>query len=47
VTLDSGTATLPVTFTSVGTHQIMASYTGSSGYAVSTKEDALPIIIDK
>jgi hypothetical protein len=46
-TLDSGTATLPVTFATVGTHQIMASYTGSSGYAVSTTEDALLIIIDK
>lgn len=46
-TLESGTATLPVTFTTVGTHQIMASYTGSSGYAVSTTKDALPISIDK
>ncbi len=46
-TLDSGTATLPVTFTTSGTHQIMARYNGSSGYAVSTTEDALPIIIDK
>lgn len=44
-TLDSGTATLPVTFTTVGTHQIMASYSGSGGYAVSTTKDALPIII--
>jgi len=46
-TLDSGTATLPVTFSTAGTHQIMASYTGSSEYAVSTTEGALPIITDK
>jgi hypothetical protein len=46
-TLDSGTATLPVTFTNTGTHQIMASYIGPSEYAVSTTQDALPIITDK
>jgi hypothetical protein len=45
--LDSGTATLPVTFTDTGTHQIMASYIGPSEYAVSTTQDALPIITDK
>jgi hypothetical protein len=46
-TLNSGTATIPAKFSTTGTHQIKASYGGSSGDAASITQDALPIMIDK
>jgi hypothetical protein len=45
--LSSGTATIPATFSSEGTHQIMASYSGALGYAASITQSPLPIMIDK
>ncbi len=45
--LDGGTATIPATFKTAGTHEIMASYSGTSGYAASVTQGALPIMIDK
>jgi hypothetical protein len=47
VQLNAGTATLPVTFSTTGTHQVMAAYAGASGYAASTTQGALPIMIEK
>jgi hypothetical protein len=45
--LRSGTATIPATFSSEGTHQIMASYSGALSYAASITQSPLPIMIDK